>query len=469
MILDEICNAKVYDTNAFYVLGLAVDTTNRKIRRRQEDVIEGCALMGDKIWQNEFEKHLLGDSEVPKIETAKNLFERLKDPEYFATEMFFWFWPQTGQTDPAIAAIVKGNRDTAVRLWQADMDKDGEHGIVARHNLAVVLHFYAIDGENYIRSHVGDVDAEFFRAVDQYWKSSFDLWENLADDDLFWDVFSERVGKLNDPRLDCEFINSFRERFPICFDNINADFLVAYACAGKLNEAKRHFDYMVATMSAVDDIEETMERAFKPMVDKVRILIKQCEGVKDPKKILGACQELLKGSSNLVSIFKQLVPRGNSYTRGVLNEIVSVVDGRLPAYSRETGDYESCLNLTKKLLPFTATPLQTEKIQKSIKEWEDLVREEREKSTCCVCGRYQKNIGTKTVKMYGDVHESLEVRGRVEWRTRTITSVPVCSSCSGKFKYEHARNFGPVKASLADGWKFGEEPPQYEIDMASFF
>lgn len=465
MVLDEVCNARVYADNPFYVLGLAVDTTSRKLRRRQEDMVEGCALMGDKAWQNEFDKYLLGDSVAPKVEAVKNLFERLKDPEYLATEMFFWFWPQAGHSDPAIEAIVNGERHTAVRLWQADMNEPGERGVVARHNIAIALHFYAIDGENYIRSYEGDVDAEFFRAVDQYWKSSFAMWEGLADDDLFWDVFSERVGKLNDPRLDCEFIDSFRERFPICFDNINADFLVAYACAGKLDEAKRHFDYMVATMSAVDDIEETMERAFKPMVEKVRTLIKQCEGTKEPTKILASCRELIKGSKELVSILKKLVPKGNSFTRGVLNQIVATVDGRLPAYSRETGDYKSCLSLTKELLPIAATPLQTEKIQKSIKEWEDLVQG----STCCVCGRYQTNIGTKTVKMYGDVHESPTVRGRVEWRTRTINNVPVCSSCSTKFTYEHARNFGPVKKSLAEGLKFGEKPSQYEMDNASFF
>lgn len=469
MILDEICNAKVYDSNAFYVLGLTVDMTSRKIRRRQEDVVEGCALMGDEAWQKEFDRYLLGDSVAPKVEMAKSLFERLKDPEYFATEMFFWFWPQSGQADPAIEAIVNGERDTAVRLWQTDMNKMGERGIVARHNLAIALHFYAIDGENYIRSHESGVDAEYFKAVDQYWKSSFDLWEDIVADDLFWDVFAERVEELNDPRLDGEFIDSFRERFPICFDNINADFLVAYASAGKLSEAKRHFDYMAATMSGADDVAETMERAFKPMVDKVRTLIKQCENTKEPKKILVACRGLLNGSMNLVSIFKKLVPSGNSFTRGVLNEIVTTIDGHLPAYSRETGDYESCLNLTKELLPIAATPLQMEKIQKSIKEWENLVREARERSTCCVCGRYQKNIGTKTVKMYNDVRESPTIPGRIEWLTRTISNVPVCASCSGKYTYEHARKFGPVKESLAEGWKLGDKPSQYEIDNASFF
>ena len=110
-----------------------------------------------------------------------------------------------------------------------------------------------------------------------------------------------------------------------------------------------------------------------------------------------------------------------------------------------------------------------EKIQKSIKEWENLVREARERSTCCVCGRYQKNIGTKTVKMYNDVRESPTIPGRIEWLTRTISNVPVCASCSEKYTYEHARKFGPVKESLAEGWKLGDKPSQYEIDNASFF
>ncbi len=374
MILDEICNARVYDANAFHVLGLTVDTASRKIRRRQEDLVEGLALMGERAWQNEFDKYLLGDSIAPNVAVAKNLFERLKDPEYFATEMFFWFWPQEGQPDPAVEAIVKGERETAVRLWLTDKDKTGQRGIIARHNLAVVLHFYAIDGENYICSHKGDVDAEFFKTVDQYWKSSFEMWEELVDDDIFWDVFSDRVEKLNDPRLDFEFIDSFRERFPICFDNINAEFLVAYARAGKLREAQRHFDYMVSTMSGADDIEETMDRAFKPMADGVRTLIKQCEAVKEPKKILNACREVLKGSQNLVSIFKVLVPRGNAYTNGLLNEIVMTIDKRLPTYSRNTLDFEPCLEITRELLPLASTPLMEERIRKSIGEWEDLVR-----------------------------------------------------------------------------------------------
>ena len=55
MVLDDVCNASVYDKNAFYILGLPVVTTSRKIRRRQEDLIDGLSEMGEKAWCGEFE------------------------------------------------------------------------------------------------------------------------------------------------------------------------------------------------------------------------------------------------------------------------------------------------------------------------------------------------------------------------------------------------------------------------------
>lgn len=499
MVLEDVCNSSVYDKNAFFLLGLPVDTTSRKIRRRQEDLIDGLSVMGAAAWDGEFEKYLLGNICAPKVDFARGLFEQLKDPEFFATEMFFWFWPQGDGSDDAVSAILRGERDVAVRIWVSDMGKPGARGLIARHNLAIALHYYAIDGEKTLRrtakksaadavsgnainysdvldscwdgvdgsgdeTQVVNEGNDYLKAVDQYWRSSFELWEDLADDDSFWDIFGEKVEKLNDPRLDAEFIESFRELFPVCFDRINADFMVEYAQSDDMASAKRHFDYMVSTMSGEDDVEETMERAFKPMADKVKVLIKQCTGVKNPKQVLKACKELLNGSSGFVKILKTLVPNGNSYTKNTINDIVTAIDGKLPMYSRETGDYEPCLALTKQLLPLAASPMMKDKIEKSIAEWSDLVKEARARGTCVVCNRYiGKNIGTTSVKLHCDVHRDPLMYGRYEFRTRTI-DVPVCSGCLWKFENNHAKHYGPVKKSLSEGWKFGEKPSQAELD-----
>ena len=301
-------------------------------------------------------------------------------------------------------------------------------------------------------------------AVDRYWKSAFELWECLSFDDAFWDVFADKVKKLNDPRLDEEFITSFREKFPICFDGINADFMVAYAKMNDIASAKRHFGYMLSTMSGDDDVEETMERAFKPMSEKINVLIKKCAAATNSKQVLKVCKDLLSGSSDFVKMLKALVPGGNSYTRTIINDIVLAVDNKLPAYSRETGDYEPCLTITKQLLELAATPMMRERIRKSIEEWAELIRKEREGNTCVVCGYYGgKNIPRKSVKFHCDVRRDPLMYGRYEFRTRTI-EVPVCHNCIGKFYDIKSISYGPVKQSLAEGWKFGEKPNQSEID-----
>ena len=75
MVLEEICNADVYHLNAFYLLGISVDTTSKKIRRRQED-LDGFSEMGQKAWNREFDKYLLGNASAPKADKTRTLSDR---------------------------------------------------------------------------------------------------------------------------------------------------------------------------------------------------------------------------------------------------------------------------------------------------------------------------------------------------------------------------------------------------------
>ena len=376
MILDEISTPSVYSSNAFHVLGLPVDATGRKVRRRREDLVDECALMGDVSWRREFEKYILGNRTVPKADEVADLFERLKDPEYFATEMFFWVWPRGERPDPALEAMSNGERDKAVRLWQADMRNDDESGVIARHNLAVLLHLYAIDGEGLIRQFPTDkVDANYVRAVDRYWKSALELWKGVLQSDLFWRLFCGRIERLDDPRLGRTFAEAFRARVPGCIDGVNASFMGTYAQTGKLGEASRHFGYIASRMDGAGGVEEKMERVFKPMVSRVRMLVKQCEEAKVPKEILRACRDVLKGSKNLVSLFRAISPEGNDYMNGVLNDIVVTVDKKLRTYSQETGNHRPCLQMARKLQELAATPLLQKKMKEALEMWEGLVLE----------------------------------------------------------------------------------------------
>lgn len=469
MLLDDICTSKVYETNPFYVLGLPIDISSRKLRRCQEDLIDGAATIGGVAWNKEFSKRLLGASTPPEVNAVKDMFDRLKDPEFVATEIFFWFWPKSASRDPAVEAVIAGKRDEAVRMWRSDMRRSDMDGLIARHNLAVAFHYYAIDAEKQILNDSSQETPLYVAATDRFWKSSFELWDQLVDDDEFWDCYQEIVARLNDPRLNDVFVEEFRNRLPVAFDNINADFLVAYAESGRMAHAKRHFEYMVSTMAGSDDVEETMECAFKPMVSKVNGLVKACQNLSDPKDGLKAARNLLSGASKLMSILGSLVPDGNAFTNKIAHDIVLAADKSLSDYSRATADYEACLEEIRKVRVFATTPMLEKRVGSAISDWENLVRIQKERSTCCVCGRYQKGMPTKEVKLYRDVRPDLTTPGRIEWRTRTIDFVPVCAACSSRFRYNHASNFSPVKQSIAEGWKLGDKPTEAEMRAVSFF
>ena len=298
MLLDTICNAKVYHENACYLLGLQVGMTGRKMKRRIED-LETANEMGEADWTRAYDQFLLGSASAPSKERFDELAERIKDPEFAVTEAFFWFWPTNESSDPALEAIANGERASAANIWRGLAKKSSREATIARHNLAILLHYYAIDAENqYFAGRVVKSEIDFLASLDRFWHAAFEYWEALVDDDDFWDAFADRVKAVDDPRLGSSFVEEFRRQFPISFDNINADFMVAYAKSGKFDDAKRHFKYMCETMSDSDDVDETLKSAFKPQVDKLNLQIKHCKGSKNDADGLKDVQSVLNASSS---------------------------------------------------------------------------------------------------------------------------------------------------------------------------
>ena len=463
MLLDQLCNSKVYHQNAYYLLGLSVGMTGRKIKRRIED-LQGASEMGTSDWERAYDKFLLGTVVAPSKELFDDLAERMKDPEFALTEAFFWFWPFGDGVDTAIAAISEGDRTTAFECWRRLSTKSTKESVIARHNLAILFHFYAIDAENQRLSCVANTGTSIYlNIIDKYWRTAFSYWEDLVDDDDFWDVFAIQVKDIDDPRLGPNFVEEFRRQFPVSFDNINADFLIDYARAGKLDEAKRHFVYMTETMSGSDDVDETLRSAFKPQVDKLQLLIRNCRESKVEKDGLKDVQLVLDGSKRLFQIFRFLLPPENRMSKDLMNDVAKVCHDRLPSYANTTEDFEGARVIEKQLLTLaTATRLKNA-IETAIKQLDEIIKNRRNADTCWYCKTYKKNTPKKVVKMYGDLAPDLAQFGRVTYSTNQIR-VPVCSNCNYRFSNSSIRDYPPIKRLLAAGWKIGEIPTNAEID-----
>lgn len=463
MLLDSICNSKVYHQNAFYLLGLQVGMSRRRLKHRIED-LQGAGEMGISDWHHAYDQFLIGSAEAPERDVFDDLADRIKDPEFFITEAFFWFWPINDCNDPAMEAICSGDRETACNIWHGLSVKSTVDAVIARHNLAVLFHYYAIDGENQRLSGVASTENNtFLNILDQFWRTSFGYWEKLIDDDDFWDAFAERVKAVDDPRLDSDFVEEFRTQFPISFDNINADYLVEYARIGKLEDAKRHFEYMTETMSESDDVEETLNSAFKPQIDKLHILIRHCRESKNAEEGLENIQAVLDGSKDLFQIFRFLLPKDNRMSKDLMNEVVKVCHDRLPAYANKTNDYDNALLIERQLLTLVSSPTLKDSIQNAIATLDEIIKNRREADTCLYCKTYQKDTPKKTVKMYGELLPAPSKFGRVTYSTIEI-KVPVCKNCSHRFSNASVESFPAINQRLKTGWKFGTTPTDAEVN-----
>ena len=89
-MLDRVCNSKVYHQNAYYLLGLVVGMSGRKVKRRIED-LQSAGEMGAADWVYAYDRFLLGSVVAPDKELFDDLVERMKDPEFALTQAFFWF------------------------------------------------------------------------------------------------------------------------------------------------------------------------------------------------------------------------------------------------------------------------------------------------------------------------------------------------------------------------------------------
>jgi hypothetical protein len=137
-------NAGLYEGNAFRVSGLPVSATSRDIRRRSEQLRVMAQLGTDTATDTGQGVLLL--AERPGATAIADALERLRDPSHRLVNEFFWFWPaESGGDDEAMAALRRGDADAAMSIWEGRSSGAGPEAAVAVHNMAVLAHVRALE------------------------------------------------------------------------------------------------------------------------------------------------------------------------------------------------------------------------------------------------------------------------------------------------------------------------------------
>lgn len=464
--LMRMCTETVYADNPFHLLGLPTTATPRQIRRRRED-LEGARELGQSAWEEAFH-HLLGNRPVPTSEEVEEAFAKLEDPESRLLAEFFWMWP-LGEEDPALKALQERHSGAAFEAWERAALGFGRSRPIAQHNLAVAYQMYAVDAETQAIDYKRTISDTFTRTMREYWEKAFLYWEELADNDDFWELFEARMREFDDPRLTGGFIRRLRQEFPVAFDNINLALAVRYVKGGKLSEARRHVDYMRRTMSGLDDVEQNFSALFAPIEKRLNLLVDQYDEKvqEDPLNGKQCFLDLVNQADGFTDLANGLLEDDNSIRLRLLSTIFKACNRCLIAYGNKSKTWAECATLNERLKPFACTKQLRELYVKNSAILHNNVQADEEQNTCWKCKRKISEVGplhTCEVRMYGNIQPS-PLSNFFEpsvTYSKCVVKIPLCRDCWIVWPWEK-RAYPEVKRLLAQGWRIGERPTDAEV------
>lgn len=362
--LVDAATKDLFRHNAFRITGLPVDATAREITKHADRL----KLMQELGQGAAAHTGVVALKPPPTMDQIRDALQKLKDPEKRLLDEFFWFWPEEfGQrdSDAGIQAVLRGGLDQAVEIWSSREDEPS-NGVAAKHNLAILYHLCAVDWDSHAIN--GDADKARRAETTKYWQGSLKRWERLLSNDRFWDKVTNRIRQIDDARLTTGFVRRMRISLPQALSKINLDLALAFAEAGKFEDARRHVDLVRHTSYGAATLETTADLVLTPVRIRLKehIRIAQERTAANPTDGASAARELVEQAKRSFALFDLFLSKGNDTRNELFDEVASTCNQIPVSYHKATGDDTTCLEIVRAALPFATSMELRQQIEKNI-------------------------------------------------------------------------------------------------------
>jgi hypothetical protein len=413
----DVAVPTVYRANAFRMIGLRMDASERDVARRSErlrmEEKPGAALRAEGP---------LPLDPPPDGNAIREALQRLRDPEHRLVEELFWFWPMDAiaREDPALEALTAGDTTTAVQIWR-------EHGGIGAHNLAVLFHATALD----LDLSPEPLRADAQKRRDRCWRESFSSWKTAIDSEEFWSRLTARIRELQDPRLTTGTGRRIRAALPRTLLSISARLAVSATERQSAADSARHIKYMNESGFSEAAREQALRLALTPLRQRVLSLCQSAapEASAAPEHADQVAIRLLDSTAPLLAAFS-LLREGEAPRESVHDEVALGALTCQIKYGRKTEDWDGSLALLHRILTVAASASARQNIQSNLEIVEQNVAFKREYGTCWFCRtREPVDAADAEVKMHGNVTRTRVAAGvQVNWSKLTV-KVPRCEIC----------------------------------------
>jgi hypothetical protein len=413
----DACGPDIYSRNAFRLLGADVDATGRQIKRRVQEL--QAAIEVDDL-ADEYSGALRPDP-LPTREELSQAGRVLADTQLRFIHEFFWFWPlEWGRCgSDKILKMIKAKKVREGRnQWEQIAANGDATALVAKHNLAVLGHFLALNGEQQILTATGneELTKEYRKKLNAWWKYAFHYWTPLCRDEGFWSMLAHRIRSLDDPRLTTDFLRRFSQSLPVAFDNINADMAVAY-CSRKIYvRARDHVLIMKASNAGDDDISASLRRVTEPLHIRVDAAVEQATGDIQNHKRSGAKRagQLFESTRESLRVLGAILGESAREYIDTCDQVAQAMLVCQVAYGNETEDWLTSEGILEQCLEIVRGDATRQRIEDNLK----IVRQNDQLGQCWYC---KQNKGTEAskyvVKLYRVIHlaQLAKNEGQANW------------------------------------------------------
>lgn len=421
-ILQSAAQPDLYRRNAFRVIGLSVEATAGDVTRQFEKM-----RMAERYGGGSRLPSALPLVPPPNGDDIREAVDRLRDPERRLVDEFFWFWPHElggSQSDEALAALRRSEERQAEAIWKHQGNAQSTSN-VSIHNLAILMHAKALDGE--FRARAGEeVDK---KELDALWKSALQMWKILLDDEGFWSRFTARIRDLDDPRLTTGTARRLRASLPVALMQISAQLAVQAAEAGRTDDAARHVAIMHGSGLTDAAIQEALRLAIAPLRNRVKTLSKAAESETAAHPESGGVfiERLLAQAGPLLAALDLVLPAGSPARDGTHDEVAITGLGCQVDFGKKTENWKKSVVLLEALLKVAAGVAARNRVQENL----TIVRSNRDYGICFFCKDNDSETQHSIKKeMFGNVKRTPTGYNstRITWNNSTIT-IPRCGRC----------------------------------------
>jgi hypothetical protein len=339
----EIADQELYRRNAFRILVVDIERTDREIEKELEQrrMMQKLGRSGPEL------KGVFSIHPPPDMDALRAAEQRLRDLEQRFLHELFWFWPLSpggARTDIGLLAVARGDVQYASRYW-IENQSDPSTASVCNHNLAVLSHLTALDLEcSAERTRLSPEDDTL---LEFHWEQALNRWANAIDDDNFWKRIRAKVTARDNSGMSLEIADRIRESLPVALLSINAFMAARLAEKDRLDQA--HLEVNRIQTSRFDEkaIDEALRRAAMPIHERVKAICKKAREASNehPAEVERIAGTLLRDLDDSLNALSCLLEDSGALADAANDEVALVLVECARIHRDHTRNWKECFGL----------------------------------------------------------------------------------------------------------------------------